>query len=150
MPTKTMKRDEIGPLMKALKDEFMRQLEQLGPKAFSKKTREDLGAGFSDGSRSMLLALENDGYLAVDRSDAPGAATPTAEPAPAPAAPSGPLRVFNKAGHELKTGDGLVDFRGGMARLIGPSSRRGKVLVQVSGEGSHREFNANVYDLEVR
>lgn len=69
MATKTMQRAEIGAYMKRLRDEFSRQLEQLGP-AFKKKTRGNLEAGFADGVRSMFLSLEADGYLDVDRSGA--------------------------------------------------------------------------------
>ncbi len=106
MFTKTMKREEIGPVMKALKDEFMRQLEALGPRALSKKACEDMGAGFSDGLRSMLLQLERDGYLHVDRSDAPGAAS-AVEPKSEPMAePTGSARaVDTKTGAEVKSLD---------------------------------------------
>jgi hypothetical protein len=73
---KTMKRSDIGPFLKALGEEFTRQLDALGPRAFSKKVKTDLAAGFADGARSALNVLERDGYLEVDRSDAPGAAAP--------------------------------------------------------------------------
>jgi hypothetical protein len=72
---KTMKQDAIGSFMKALTDAHAQQLAQLGPRAFTKKTLEDMKAGFGDGLRSMLLALEDAGYLDVDRGEAPGAAT---------------------------------------------------------------------------
>lgn len=161
----TMKRDEIGPFMQALRDEFARQLAQLGPRALKKKTREDLEAGFADGSRSMFNALEHAGYLIVDRGAAPGAVTPvdpTAFPLdgrevtvccrPAPAEDA-PMRIVDHTGDEVAPGVEVVDFRGGKAKLVGPARRNrpggdGKVFVEI--DGRERTFNAAVYGLEVR
>lgn len=148
---KTMKRGEIGAFTKALRDEFARQLGQFGPKALSKKAKADLEAGFADGSRSMLNALERAGYLSVDRSEAPGAVTPV-EPKPTPV-PEGPMRAIGKDGVEVLPATTIVDFRGDKATFVRAVRRnwqggQGKVAVEIGGV--ERVFNANVYGLEVR
>lgn len=71
---KKMKREEIGPFLKEIAEQFEAQLKEMGP-AFKKKTREDLVAGFKDGARSVLNCLRDAGYLDVDASEAPGAST---------------------------------------------------------------------------
>ena len=67
-----MKKSQIRPLLVDLAAAFEAEIKKLPIKP---KAREDMLAGFRDGSRSILLKLQQDGHLSVedDTSEAGGA-----------------------------------------------------------------------------
>lgn len=66
-----MKRSELSALLKELGETFDTEISKLAKESgnragFSKKTRGDMSAGFRDGARSAIQALQQKGELKVE------------------------------------------------------------------------------------